>query len=174
MSETTNESKATFPETINPFPSDPIIIEQLEKVAESFFNSIVNKNDIDKPKEITTQAKAEEKPTSSKKVQICLPQSDKKIKVSSNKGTNNKRATNKASSPNHNKTSFSSNGSASLKKSKPVMDRTGVTEVIKISNETEKEKKNYEQKVLALKNRIAALKKQEDELNRQLNKHHEK
>ena len=54
------------------------------------------------------------------------------------------------------------------------MDRTGVTEVIKISNETEKEKKNYEQKVLALKNRIAALKKQEDELNRQLNKHHEK
>ena len=88
MSETTNESKATFPETINPFPSDPIIIEQLEKVAESFFNSIVNKNDIDKPKEITTQAKAEEKPTSSKKVQICLPQSDKKIKVSSNKGTN--------------------------------------------------------------------------------------
>lgn len=174
MSERTNESKATFPETINPFPSDPIIIEQLEKVAESFFNSIVNKkeNENDKPKEITTQTKAEEKPTSSKKVQICSPQSDKKIKVSNN-GTNNKRATNKVFSPHHKTTSFSSNGS-SLKKTKPVMDRTGVTEVIKISNETEKEKKSYEQKVLALRNRIAALKKQEDELNRQLNKHHEK
>ena len=161
MSETTNESKATFPETINPFPSDPIIIEQLEKVAESFFNSIVNKNDIDKPKEITTQAKAEEKPTSSKKVQICLPQSDKKIKVSSNKGTNNKRATNKASSPNHNKTSFSSNGSASLKKSKPVMDRTGVTEVIKISNETEKEKKKLGAESTGIKKKDASINRTE-------------
>lgn len=174
MSENTKEGKQIYPDTINPFPSDPKLIEQLEKIAETFFNSIVDKKDNDKPKEIKKQSKAEEKPASSKKVQIASPQGEKKVKVSSNNGTINKRTNNKVFSPNHKMTSLSSNGSASLKKTKPVMDRTGVTEVIKVSNETEKEKRNYEQKVLALRNRIAALKKQEDELNRQLNKHHER
>ena len=94
MSENTKEGKQIYPDTINPFPSDPKLIEQLEKIAETFFNSIVDKKDNDKPKEIKKQSKAEEKPASSKKVQIASPQGEKKVKVSSNNGTINKRTNN--------------------------------------------------------------------------------
>ena len=44
--------------------------------------------------------------------------------------------------------------------------QTEVNETKKASKESEKERKLYEQKIIAIKNKISALKKQEEDLNR--------